>query len=210
VINGDLSIILIIIIIWLKLSNFEEVVVGDIEYDINNYKIISNDQPLSTRVGTQYASGYVYKESKVRKVKALESASEVAQDERIPESISTTITRKIRDTKIIKELKAKYNNRCQICGKTILRPNEEYYSEGHHLKPLGGGHKGSDTKDNVIILCPYHHAEFDYGSISIDPDSLLINHINKEDEFSGKKLKYERTDINKTYLKYHQDHLFNR
>ena len=126
-----------------------------------------------------------------------------------PEKVRLTICRTIRDTKMIKKLKIKYSNRCQICGKKIILPNGKEYSEGHHLKKLGGSHKGPDTEDNVIILCPFHHAEFDYGAIGIDPKSKRIIHIDPKDLFNNRALAYERKNLSTEYLKYHFKKIYN-
>lgn len=126
-----------------------------------------------------------------------------------PAKITMEVTRTVRDTKMVKEMKKKYSNRCQICGKKITLPNGKEYSEGHHLKKLGGVHKGPDTSDNIIVLCPYHHTEFDYGAIAIEPDDKLIKHIDASNEFNNKELKYSRGDLSKEYLKYHYEMIFN-
>ena len=65
---------------------------------------------------------------------------------KIPGRVTETVERIIRDTKIVKDLKIKYNNLCQICGTTITLPNGNNYSEGHHLKKLGSYHSGPDIK----------------------------------------------------------------
>lgn len=126
-----------------------------------------------------------------------------------PGRVNTTVSRIIRDTEMIRKMKKKYNNTCQICGKRIVLPNGKGYSEGHHLQKLGGAHKGPDIENNVIILCPYHHTEFDYGAIAINPETNIIEHIDKHNEFYKKPLAYERKDLGKEYLKYHFKHIYN-
>jgi len=83
------------------------------------------------------------------------------------ESTEVKINRIKRYQKVIKKLKTKYQNRCQIegCNFTFEKENGEYYSEGHHLEPLSQG--GSQTEDNVVILCPNHHRMFHYADIEI-------------------------------------------
>ena len=72
-----------------------------------------------------------------------------------------------RDYAAVNELKARYDYRCQICGMTIDLGGGRSYCEGHHLRPLGGNHNGSDDVSNVVILCPNHHTEFDYFLFAI-------------------------------------------
>jgi len=80
--------------------------------------------------------------------------------------------RVIRDTKLCRDIKKMYNYECQICGTTIKLPSEGRYAEAHHIIPLGSPHYGSDKADNIIVVCPNHHAMLDYGVIKLDPSSL--------------------------------------
>lgn len=125
-----------------------------------------------------------------------------------PERISTVTSRIIRDSKIVQELKQQYENKCQICGQRIQLPNGSFYSEGHHLQKLGGAHQGPDIKENIIILCPYHHAEFDYGAIGIKQDKIV--HIDKTNPWYNKTVAYTRSDLDEKYLKYHMHKIFDK
>ncbi|MEO4053394.1 HNH endonuclease [Solibacillus sp. CAU 1738] len=124
--------------------------------------------------------------------------------------VSSVINRIVRDTKIVRELKKEYDGKCQICGEQIILPSEKKYSEGHHLKKLGGIHQGPDIKSNIIILCPNHHVEFDYGIIAIEPTTGKIIHINTDNLFHGKDLAYSRTDLNPNFIKYHYNEIFGK
>lgn len=42
------------------------------------------------------------------------------------------------------------------------------YSEAHHIIPLGREHGGPDLADNIIVLCPNHHALCDYGAMRLE------------------------------------------
>ena len=64
-------------------------------------------------------------------------------------------------------MKSEYYNYCQICKTRIPLGKNSYYSEAHHIRPLGSNHKGPDIKENLVVLCPNHHAEFDYGVLRI-------------------------------------------
>ena len=48
------------------------------------------------------------------------------------------------------------------------------YSEGHHLQPLGGDHKGRDRAENIICVCPNHHALCDFGAMTLDMANLRL------------------------------------
>jgi HNH endonuclease len=89
-----------------------------------------------------------------------------------PKKYSTVVTRVVRDSAMIRNLKALHNDRCQICGKTVTFLDGTTYSEGHHLRPLGGRHKGLDVAGNVIIVCPNCHAACDMAGRLISVKEL--------------------------------------
>ena len=62
----------------------------------------------------------------------------------------------------------------RVSSTNMFRQSKEigknkYYSEVHHLRPLGG-EKGEDDHKNMIVVCPTHHKSFDYCSIRISLD----------------------------------------
>ena len=87
---------------------------------------------------------------------------EPASVKKIPKKIKTTIVRVIRDTAKTKKLKIRYDNICQVCRYKIA----ENYSDVHHVWPIGD--KGDDDYDNMLVLCPNHHAMFDLALIEFD------------------------------------------
>jgi len=117
------------------------------------------------------------------------------------------ISRIIRDTGLSRDLKEEYDNRCQICGDYIQLVDRKY-SEVHHIKPLGKPHDGPDKKENIIVLCPNHHAAFDLGGIALNPDNLNITCLDEKDALHGKKIFRKLHDLGKEYLQYHRDKLF--
>jgi hypothetical protein len=92
-----------------------------------------------------------------------------------PDRISTMISRIIRDTALSRSINAENRWRCQICGSFITLPDKMRYAEGHHLHPLGSRYEGPDVRGNILVVCPSHHAEFDYGSIAINPKQALLS-----------------------------------
>ena len=66
-----------------------------------------------------------------------------------PSRVLTHTYRIIRDTRLIQRLKYLHRDRCQLCGETLKLPGGDRYSEGHHLQPLGGPHRGPDTSANA-------------------------------------------------------------
>ena len=82
------------------------------------------------------------------------------------------VTRFLRDTSKVKKLKKLYDNKCQICSHTFEYKKNQFYSEVHHYNPLKDN--ADDDIDNMIVVCPNHHAEFDYNLIAIDIDGKSI------------------------------------
>jgi predicted HNH restriction endonuclease len=90
-----------------------------------------------------------------------------------PGKILIQVYRVIRDTKLCRDIKKLYNYECQICGLTINLPDDGRYAEAHHIIPLGAPHHGADKAENIIVVCPNHHAMLDYGVIKLEP-ALII------------------------------------
>lgn len=82
------------------------------------------------------------------------------------------VMRFLRDSEKVKKLKNLYYNRCQICGYTFEYEKGKFYSEVHHYNPLKAS--ADDELDNMIVVCPNHHAEFDHGMIVVDPSGTAI------------------------------------
>jgi hypothetical protein len=87
--------------------------------------------------------------------------------------VTTTVLRIVRDTRLANWVKAQHKYRCQICGTAIKLADGSTYAEGHHLQPLGAPHSGPDTVDNIVCLCPNHHAACDLGAIRLTLEELL-------------------------------------
>ena len=117
------------------------------------------------------------------------SAADVAAP---PGKVKVTSERIIRDTRVVKKLKRLYGNRCQYCGDTVAIAGGRSYSEGHHLKPLGGKHRGIDGSSNIIILCPNHHAQCDFGGLRLQWSDLRRD---------------PRHPLDKRYVAYHNKRL---
>lgn len=124
-------------------------------------------------------------------------------NEEPPITIQAIVYRRIRDTKTSKQLKELYKNSCQVCGKKIYLGEHKYYSEAHHLKPLGSPHNGPDIVGNLIVLCPNHHVEFDSLAIAVNPQTGFIEHVDLKNDYTGEKLLLNLHSISSRYLRYH-------
>jgi hypothetical protein len=91
-----------------------------------------------------------------------------------PKRAATFVLRVIRDTAVAKGLKQLYGWKCQVCGQRICCDVDSFYAEGHNLRPLGK-HYGLDEPANMLVLCPNHHAMFDFGiPLFLSPMSIQI------------------------------------
>lgn len=109
------------------------------------------------------------------------------------------VSRIVRDTSQARKIKALYENRCQICGTSLLCPAGTY-SEAAHIRPLGTPHDGPDTAENILCLCPNHHVLFDFGAVSVADDLALVGE-------AGKLTVHRKHSISRVHLRYHREHL---
>lgn len=93
-----------------------------------------------------------------------------------PRRVETTTSRIVRNTALASRLKKEYEHQCQLCDDTRHRGPEDPYAEAHHIKPLGMPHDGPDTRANILVLCPNHHADFDHGLVYVDPETFEVTH----------------------------------
>jgi predicted restriction endonuclease len=84
----------------------------------------------------------------------------------------TTTYRILRDTALARRIKKLYGNPCQICGEVLRLADDESYSEAHHVQPLGSPHDGPDTAENILVLCPNHHALCDLGALKLSTEEI--------------------------------------
>lgn len=90
-----------------------------------------------------------------------------------PEREDVTVSRIIRDSTLSLKVKALNDWQCQICGLTLEMPNGKKYAEAHHIQPLGDPHSGPDVIENMICVCPNHHALLDYGALKLSSEIII-------------------------------------
>lgn len=108
-----------------------------------------------------------------------------------------------RKEKLVREMKRLYNNTCQLCDDRRLQGDDIGYSYVHHIKPLAKEHSGPDIAENVIVLCPNHHDDFDNGMLTVDPNTLEISH-DYEESLTGRTVTLKRGhEIDSKFFAYH-------
>ena len=82
-----------------------------------------------------------------------------------PEQVTKQVTSYKRNRKLVNDIKAKFDNKCQMCGFTFKTASGSYYSEAAHIIPISSGQEGVDSPDNIWVLCSNHHKMLDLGAI---------------------------------------------
>lgn len=99
---------------------------------------------------------------------------ELIDNEEQPEVVRKIMLIRQRNNILVRNLKRLYEGKCQITGTsfTFRKTNGEYYSEVHHLIPLG--ENGSDQYANAIVVSPLIHRMLHYAEISeIDLNKII-------------------------------------
>lgn len=79
-----------------------------------------------------------------------------------------------KNDRVRTELLHWYSGECQICGQTFIQRNNEPYFEGLYLVPYAQA-EWIDRAGNVLCLCPWHSAMFQFGGKKVDAD--ILEHI---------------------------------
>jgi 5-methylcytosine-specific restriction protein A len=90
------------------------------------------------------------------------------QAERRPRNIDGIV----RNQTLVRKVKRLRNHTCQICNERLQISNNSFYSEVHHIQPLGKPHNGPDIIGNMICVCPNCHKKLDYGFTQIDFENI--------------------------------------
>lgn len=103
--------------------------------------------------------------------------------------IKREIELRLRKKSLVDRIKKLYSNICQLCETRLEIAKCQYYSEVHHIKPLGRPHNGPDVLENMICVCPNCHALLDLGGVI----------------FGDTSFKLMRHSIGNEYLAHHND-----
>ena len=133
---------------------------GDTDIEERLYRIFEQVSGKAYREGfdpeQDELDGIAYRESRAERARKVR---EMKKDK--GEFVMYHGRRRRRDGVCIADIKRFRGFKCQICGAAIKRGAEPPYVEAAHIKPKSKG--GSENPDNIMILCPNHHKEFDLG-----------------------------------------------
>lgn len=93
--------------------------------------------------------------------------------------------------------------KCIICGWDGRNYKGESLVVGAHVRSFESGHE-FDHSDNIIALCPNHHAEFDGYAFTIDTKTKTIIHVDQNNPINGLSVKEKIKHIQERYLAYNQ------
>ncbi|WP_328613165.1 HNH endonuclease [Amycolatopsis sp. NBC_00355] len=116
-----------------------------------------------------------------------------------PDRRTVVVQRTVRITGITKQVKRIHNDTCQMCGVQLI-VGDRTYSEGAHIRALGGPHDGPDVADNVLCLCPNCHVQFDLGAVVIQDDFKLL----RNGAIDGELRQHPEHKINLAYVAHHR------
>jgi predicted restriction endonuclease len=149
-------------------------------YTVKKFKLtfVSNDEKEQNELEIFYKKT----KSKAEILKDIENLQDSD-----PEEIIVNHKTYKRDNKTIAQIKILRDFKCQICSTTIMKKDRSKYIEAAHIKAKRL--KGRETLDNIILLCPNHHKEFDFGNLEIKlHDKRQIDFI-----LNGKRYKIKLT-----------------
>jgi len=135
--------------------------------EIHKIKLIQAKEDSVREIIKKFGKLEKYFEIKTSKLKNKEITKIIPSSmKKEPQKIKTAILRRVRDTVKTKKLKKIYQNKCQLCNYSFPEYVKSGYSEVHHVWPMADN--GNDDFDNMLVLCPNHHTEFDYRIIQFD------------------------------------------
>ncbi len=157
-------------------------------FDKNGYIIFNNEEEYSSSPELQIRQDLhivngIENLSQYRKFTGFQKKliTGIIEDESSQKENDEEITRIRRELDIILrkkylvyKIKNLYNNTCQICSTQLEIGKNKYYSEVHHIIPLGKPYNGSDTLENMICVCPNCHIRLDYKAIPLSIDFFRI------------------------------------
>ncbi|VVJ23351.1 Uncharacterised protein [Amycolatopsis camponoti] len=106
----------------------------------------------------------------------------------------------VRSPEVSDFVKQVHDDTCQMCGIRLVVKGQGF-SQGAHIRALGGIQAGPDVPENVLCLCPNCHSLFDLGAILVQPDHSL--------QYNGMSVGKLRMDgrhfVDDKYLTFHRE-----
>lgn len=96
-------------------------------------------------------------------------------DETMDRAIVTTlVSRPFRDKAFSARVTEAYDSRCAVTGLRIINGGGRAEVEAAHIRPVAGGHQGTDSVRNGIALSRTVHWLFDRGLLAVADDHTIL------------------------------------
>jgi len=152
----------------------------------------------------RFGDGFVRWRYELRRIVRVDTLV-VRDEEDRPQRVQQTVLRIVRQTPLARAVKEMYECTCQVCDVTLPTAAGPY-AEAAHIRPLGRPHDGRDVLANLLCLCPNDHVLFDYGAITVFPESLRVT---GERTREGRILTvHPKHHIDPVSLDYHNEAIF--
>lgn len=125
--------------------------------DRSIYDKYQNELSISDNIEQEELASIIKKTKREDIIKELKSLKPTDTKE-----ITIQLKTYLRDNKTTVQLKELRGYCCQMCQTRIPKADGTFYIEAAHITPKA--EKGSEMPENILILCPNHHKEFDYGN----------------------------------------------
>lgn len=111
-------------------------------------------------------------------------------------------TKWVRNSRLAVSLKELYKHTCQCC-KTSYPSRTGYLSEAHHVQGYNDTHKGDDSWENMIVLCPTCHGWFDDSYFAIHPETFVLHCYDESHPLHGTVFQTQPNhQLHPSYLEY--------
>lgn len=106
-----------------------------------------------------------------------------------------------RDADVKRRVMQLSPRKCLICGYDQCKPSGEPLLEGAHIRDFSDGSQ-FDIPENMVLLCPTHHREYDCGLIDFDKNGTIY-HYDETNEYHLKTVQYRIQYVKPGYIEYH-------
>jgi putative restriction endonuclease len=131
--------------------------------------------------------------------------------------IQQVVNRPFRDAVFARNVRAAYDSTCALTGIQLINGGGRTEMEAAHIRPVGDGHRGTDSVRNGIALCQTVHWMFDRGLVSLNDDCSLLVAEKYVPEPVLRMLNPDKRAVvpvdpaarpHPLFLRYHREHIF--
>ncbi|MCB1737225.1 MAG: HNH endonuclease [Gammaproteobacteria bacterium] len=165
--------------------------------DVPDYEPTLRGRPPKPRKVRTYRKAFILKRTEQEERSVVERRQETREVQQ-------------RDATTAANLKEMYFFRCMFCdiALTVDIDVPRYYAEAAHIQALGKPDDGPDVPENMLVLCPNHHKQFDNGVLFLtwkSASTLKLHSKIPGDVLDGKEVHLERGHtVDSQYVNHHR------